>query len=194
MSQRTLTVWVLLVYVAALVTPAFSLAGDSVFGWGAAGLSFIGSGIVLSGDGFVHERGQPTEVGLNTRLNLAQLGVDQLLPAGQRGIGRICVRTQLLAGNRHHQLDRFRRNRRRGRHRRGWGNTTVRHQPGNSRGGHNEENDEHRFHTSHHDEGVSQGSRMPPIRGFAAGFLVFEGFVPACGHETLRLQETLGSF
>lgn len=58
MTQRTLTTWVLLTFIAALATPAFRLAGDSVFGWGAAGLSFLGSAIVLSGDGLVSERGQ----------------------------------------------------------------------------------------------------------------------------------------
>jgi hypothetical protein len=58
MTQRTLTIWVLLTFIVALATPAFSLAGDSLFGWGAAGLSFLGSAIVLAGDGLVNERGQ----------------------------------------------------------------------------------------------------------------------------------------
>jgi hypothetical protein len=60
MSQRTLTVWVLLVYVAAQVTPAFSLAGDSVFGWGATGLSFIGSVLAFADRDVLHEQGYPS--------------------------------------------------------------------------------------------------------------------------------------
>ena len=127
----------------------------------------LGSGLAE----LLDQLGEPVDVGAHTGLHLAEALIDQLLPAGERGVAGLGVGTQLLAAHRDGLLDRQHRcladdvggDLRRGDRGR-CDRMTPSKQPGHSGDcgceADAEADNEQDLHAHHHDEGVSQGSRM----------------------------------